>query len=337
MPKELTHLIISNEALQRVNAKAPETAAILSKNLDLFMLGSLICDTAYYHIPIFNKKKSIIFISQIIHTDGGDISKDFVVRLAENRYQCNANQHFAFLCGVLSHHLADRAFHPLVIYLTGNYHDDDPQIRHSAQARHRFLEGLIDLNLANSSNVPLQSKKGGKLFLSMEKDALLPILISFVYAAMPQTKEEVAKDIASILLALPGFQIGLLNLYGKGYFRRIILAINKLFRFKFSGYAAMLYPRRSGARLPLFAKKISYLDPFTGEKKRETLSGIKERAITDLTSAIIACHAAKGDISKAIAPYFQQSSEKAGQPKFSDTAEIDKALNQFLGIRAKRC
>ena len=334
MPKELTHLIISNEALQRVKAKAPETAAILSENLDLFMLGSLICDTAYYHVPIFNKKKSIIFISNIIHTDKGDISKDFVVRLAENRYQCNADQHFAFLCGVLSHHMADQAFHPLVIYLTGNYHDNDPQIRHSAQARHRFIEGLIDLNLANSSNVPLQSKKGGKLFLSIEKDVLAPLLLSFIYAAMPQAKEEKAKDIASTLLALPGFQIGLLNLYGKGYFRRIILAINRLFRFKFSGYAAMLYPLSIEARLPLFAKRTDYLDPFTGEKKNETLSEIKERAITNLTNAIIACHAAKGGISKAIAPYFQQSSEKVGQPKFSDTAEVDKALNQFLGIRS---
>ena len=334
MPKELTHLIISNEALQRVKAKAPETAAILSKNLDLFMLGSLICDTAYYHVPIFNKKKSIIFISNIIHTDKGDISKDFVVRLAENRYQCNADQHFAFLCGVLSHHMADRAFHPLVVYLTGDYHDDDPQVRHSAQARHRFLEGLIDLNLANSSNIPLQSKKGGKIFLSREKDILGPLLLSFVYAAIPEAKEEEAKDIASILFALPGFQIGLLNLYGKGYFRRIILAINRLFLFKFSGYAAMLYPTKREVKLPFFAKEISCLDPFTGEKKRETLSGIKERAVDDLTSAIIACHATKVDISKAIAPYFQQSTEKVGQPKFSDTTEVYKALNEFLGIRS---
>ena len=333
MPKELTHLIISSEALQRVKEKAPETAELLSENIDLFMLGSLICDTAYYHIPIFNKKKSIICISQIIHTDGGDISKDFVVRLAKNRYECKTDQHFAFLCGVLSHHIADRAFHPLVIYLTGNYHDDDPQVRHSAQARHRFLEGLIDLNLTNNSNIPLQSKKDGKLFLSMEKDVLSPLLLSFVYAAMPQLEEERAKEITSILFKVSGFQIGLLNLYGKGYFRRIILAINRLFRFKFSGYAAMLYPERREAMLPLFAKKISYLDPFTGEKKRETLSRIKERAVDDLTNAIIACHAAKADLSKALAPYFRQYSKQVGQPKFMDTTATDEVLNRFLGLK----
>ena len=153
MPKELTHLIISTEALEKVEKKSFDAAAIINKNLDLFMLGSLICDTAYYHIPIFNKKKSILSISQAIHNARGDLNKKVITRLAKNERQCEPDQHFAFLCGVLSHHMADRVFHPPVLFLTGDYHANDAQEKYFAEARHRFLEGLIDRYLAKGSNL----------------------------------------------------------------------------------------------------------------------------------------------------------------------------------------
>ena len=336
MPKELTHLIISTEALEKVEKKSFDAAAIINKNLDLFMLGSLICDTAYYHIPIFNKKKSILCISQAIHNARGDLNKKVITRLAKNERQCKPDQHFAFLCGVLSHHMADRAFHPLVVYLTGDYHDCDARERHFAEARHRFLEGLIDRYLAKGSKLDLELKRDGKVDIKREKAVLHPLLLSFVYAAMPQLDGKRAEEMALTLYKLSGFQLALLKLYNKSWFRWIILSANRLFRFKFSNYAAMLYPAAGSSNIPLLAEGIDYLDPFSGDKHKENLLKIKDRAASDLASAIVECHDAKGDLSAALAPCFHPSSGKAGRPEFFDTAEVDSALKVFLGLRPKQ-
>lgn len=335
MPKELTHLLISAEVLIKVEERSLSAAAILNKNRDLFMLASLIPDTAYYHIPIFNKKKSIVSLSQIIHSDRGDLNKEVITRLAQNQRELKPDEHFAFLCGLLSHQIADRAFHPLIVYLTGDYHDNDECERHFAQARHRFLEGLIDLHLIKNLNPDIKLKRDGKVDIKREKTILYPLLLSLVCAAMPQLEDKRAQEVALTLFKVSGFQLGLIKLYDNIHFRRIILAINRLFHFKFSGYAAMLYPATNNSNLPLLAQKISYLEPFNGEKHEEAIFAIKEKAISSLTGAIVDCHNAKGDLSEAITPYFHPSSEKAGRPKFMNTTEIDKALKMFLGMEHK--
>lgn len=335
MPKELTHLLISAEALIKVEERSLSAAAILNKNRDLFMLASLIPDTAYYHIPIFNKKKSIVSLSQIIHSDRGDLNQKVITRLAKNNGELKLEEHFAFLCGLLSHQMADKAFHPLIVYHSGDYHDSDASEREFAQARHRFLEGLIDMHLIKNLSTDIKLKKDGKLDIKRDKVILYPLLLSLVNAAMPQLEDRRAEEIALTLFKLSAFQIGLLNLYDNSYFRRIILAINRLFNFKFSGYAAMLYPTANNSNIPLLAQEISYLEPFNGEKHEETIFAIKEKALSSLAGAIVDCHNAKGDLSKAITPYFNPSSEKAGRPKFMNTTEIDKALKIFLGMEHK--
>ncbi|MDT8318335.1 MAG: zinc dependent phospholipase C family protein, partial [bacterium] len=250
MPKELTHLIVSAGALEKVEKKSLGAAGILKENLDLFMVGSLICDTAYYHIPVFNKK-SILCISQAIHNARGDLNKEVIARLTKNEEQCSPDRHFAFLCGVLSHHITDRAFHPPVIYLTGDYHAKDAQERHFAEARHRFLEGLIDGHLAKGSNLDLELKKDGEAEIKREKTVLHPLLLSFVYAALPQIDHKKAEEMALRLFKLSGLQLALLKLYNKSYFRSFILNTNRLFRFRLSNYAAMLYPAAGGLKMPL--------------------------------------------------------------------------------------
>lgn len=334
MPKELTHLIVSAEALEKVKMKSSEAAAILKENLDLFMLGSLICDTAYYHIPVFNRKKSVLSISQTIHNAGGDLNKEFIARLAKNQGQCRPDQHFAFLCGVLSHHITDRAFHPLVVYLTGDYHARDARERHFAEARHRFLEGLIDRHLAKGSDLDLELKKDGEADIKRDKTVLHPLLLSFVYSALPQLDHKRAEEMALTLFKLSGFQLALLKLYNKSYFRSFILTTNRLFCFKLSNYAAMLYPAAGSSKMPLLAGEINYLDPFSGVKHKESLLEIKERAVSSLTGAIVDCHDAKGDLGATLAPSFQPPSRKTGRPEFSNTSEIDRALKVFLGMRA---
>ena len=95
----------------------------------------------------------------------------------------------------------------------------------------------------------------------------------------------------------------------------------------------MLYPAAGSSNIPLLAEEIDYLDPFSGDKHKENLLKIKDRAACDLANAIVECHDAKGDLSAVLAPCFHPPSGKAGRPGFSNTAEIDRALKVFLGLR----
>ena len=330
MPKEWTHIIVSREAAQKVKGLDETAAAILEKRQDLFMIGAIICDTSYYHTPLFNKDKDVSFISKKIHNDRGELDGAFMRRLASSARHLPEEEHFAFFCGILSHAIADRVFHPLVLYLTGDYHAEGREEREMSQARHRFLEGLIDLKLAG--------REGGTCHMSdwrdlsyRKRNELLPLIIAFVTAADPAGSEERSRNVAKIVCRLLKKQLFLLKLYEKGYFRRMVLEINRLANFRFSGYAAMLYPEKRQSDRLFLKGELNYKDPFTGAEMRDTIRGLKDKAIDDLSSAIIS-YRNSGELAQGI----EGPCPLPGSPRFTDTGETGRDLDLFLGRKGDR-
>ena len=345
MPKELTHLIITDEAMKRVEALSPERGRILRENYALFMSGSIICDTAFYDISLFKREKSIDFLSHGIHTHRGALDENFFRRLIGSDSGKMGEKDFAFACGILSHHMADKNFHPFVGYFTGNYMDEDPARKRRAEAAHRFLEGLIDLQLKERVSASIDPSYARKLLKG--NASLLPSLKSFVKAAKGkagQGEEELSKRLFSLF----NFQLRLLGLYEKKWFKWTVLLINRLFKFKFSNYAALLYPDRSYLDLPLFTGPLSFIDPFSGGSAETSVLEIAEKSIKELTEAILAyqnvlpseaCRDGEYEMNEAhFSSFFRPTPAGGGVDKrffASDVVIIEEALDKFLG-REKR-
>ncbi|HEY8909956.1 MAG TPA: zinc dependent phospholipase C family protein [Desulfosporosinus sp.] len=143
MPKELTHWHIAREALQR--GLPVKVGEIITSNPALYYIGAVAHDIAYYDLS----KPSEARIERVANQLHGMDGENTLVPLSEmmdTALKQDDNQALlAFLLGMLTHFVADSAFHPMVYYMSGNYFAKDPDERSKAVFRHRLLETGIDL------------------------------------------------------------------------------------------------------------------------------------------------------------------------------------------------
>jgi hypothetical protein len=142
MPKENTHLFFADRLLHRF--PDPDILLLLKENRNPFFLGAVLPDAFYYH-----PRKDVTGVSKRLHgiTDNpGDIIAAFIHGAREHRSPPDA----AFALGYLSHCLLDRAFHPTIRILTGDYDDPDPEKRKASQYRHRLIETALDRRINDS-------------------------------------------------------------------------------------------------------------------------------------------------------------------------------------------
>ena len=81
MPKEFTHFLIADKALDMTAITNADAARCIKENYNLFMLGAILCDSPYYHLPFSGAKKHLLALSQNIHTSCGEIDSTFFLRL----------------------------------------------------------------------------------------------------------------------------------------------------------------------------------------------------------------------------------------------------------------
>jgi len=136
LPKENTHLFFASRLL--ASAAHRDVLELLNENQREFFLGAVFPDAFFYH-----PKRSVQSASARLHGIGDAPGAIVSLFLAEARQRrCAADA--AFALGYLSHCALDSLFHPVVVELTGGYHDSDPGKRNAARYRHRLLETGVD-------------------------------------------------------------------------------------------------------------------------------------------------------------------------------------------------
>ena len=340
MPKELTHFTVSDLALERIERDFPESGRLLRNNYEHFMLGSIIPDTAYYHMPFLDKGEKVSFLSDKIHTKGGCLESAFLRRVMEMA-MTGDDKAFAFSCGIVSHHLADAAFHPFVVYHTGSFTDPLVARRKSAQARHRFLEGLIDLKIVSeqSRQVATVSRRMAGLLKKMPSPRLC--LSLFIEAVLPQEGEECIKSLTKHLETARFFQLRLLGLYGRAYFKALILLVNRLSGCRYDHYAGLLYADRSYLALKLLNERVEFKGPFTGEGLKQSLSSLLDETADQVAGALSRYGEWRDRREKCPPDFFTAilpgpgGGAAGGRPEpweaIFDVSEMEEALKRFTG------
>jgi hypothetical protein len=242
----------------------------------------------------------------------------------------NKEAYFAFLCGILSHHLADRNFHPFIFYFTGEY---------SNPSRHRFMESLIDIRLMDVMTGKKIRQTPATDYLRLEKAEMLPCLQIFIRAAVPQATESETAGIAGQLWKALRFEIFLSRLYKNRLLRKTLVRANSLLKGGLSPLITLFYPEEGSCDLPLLNSRFSYRDPFSGEEIDTCLGSIAEETTEQLSSAIILAY----ENLKESKPLFDEDrknklfnkrDKEAFEFRHSDTEAIGAAMQAFLGIKA---
>jgi len=326
MPKEFTHLLISHAAISKI---APENVGIgrcLKENYRFFMLGAILCDSPYYHLPFSGGRGRLIALSKNIHNPFGEIDVDFFRCLSEMAAKEKKGSYLAFICGILSHHLADRNFHPFIFYFTGKYSDP---------SRHRFMEGLIDLRLMDVMAGRKICRTTIADYLVLEKAAMLPCLRMFILAAMPRAGENETAGMAELLWKALRFEIFLSRRYSNRLLKKAMIRTNIFLKGRLSPFVTLFYPEEDSCDLPLLNSTFRYCDPFSGEERDACLDSVAERTAEQLASAIILAHRNMKDSKPffdedTMGRLFKERDKGAFEFRKSDTKALDTAMQSFL-------
>lgn len=334
MPKELTHLIFSDLALKGIEETCPETGKVLRDNYDIYLLGSIIPDTPFYDLSFFNKKKSITFLSKKIHSNRGGLSSQFISRTLEEGLN-GGRESFAFSCGIISHQWADSVFHPFIVHFTGNFSDPDFTERRKAQARHRFLEGLIDLKLMSEPSIQSDltpSRTACRL------QAARAFTFSFVRSILPGENDEAINELNLRLHKVCSYQLKLLGLYDKTFFKALILLLNRLWGYNYEHYAGLLYADKDYLSLPLLNEEVVFNDPWSAMKMKKSVAGLTEEVVEKMKLSISRYGAARKDMSSLNPALFDEILPGCREEKRDEiikdsfaTREVAQALNRFIG------
>lgn len=154
MPKELTHCIFADRALAafaRQGEGATAFAALLDRQRGALHLGAVMVDSYFYALHVPGLEKPFAEIGDVIHgATGEDTSRLPLAMLEAARAtgdEARREERLAFAAGFLTHVAMDSVLHPFVYNVTGNYYAPDPRAREGAMARHRLLEGWLDLRM----------------------------------------------------------------------------------------------------------------------------------------------------------------------------------------------
>ena len=297
------------------------------------MLGAVICDSAYYDLNLPGWNRPISFLSERVHTSRGDIDGRFFGTLASLAPTLENATFFAFLCGVLSHHILDRSLHPLIVYFTGDYRDPNPVKRRWSQARHRFLEGLIDLWVMREAAKGRDRREWLDEITTPGYSALSPCISLFIRAIVADGEGDEVRLLSRRLYRAVRTECALVRLFGIPAFRELSLILNRLAGGRLLHYAALCYADHGFLDIPLFSGKVTYRDPFTGEKRHTAMATLLDELVDTLAAAYTDLHRSLESHEGLPAPQEGPDWFESGgleSPRFFDTAIMDDAVYRFL-------
>lgn len=188
MPKEITHWIIAERAVERL-AGDSLLGSSARQAMNTMRLGAIFHDVLYYLTDIPARHPARQVPDTLHGVMGGDTYK--IARAIADVYYHHRDmpQLLAFLAGVVSHIQADIVFHPMVYYTSGN--PFDRATKSAATRHHRVLESVIDM-LVCAPSYRVESFHVGQYLKSAEVD--MRMLWTLLYQGFTTVPEQTLAD-----------------------------------------------------------------------------------------------------------------------------------------------
>lgn len=266
MPKEQCHFMLAQKAAKAATGRV---ARAVAKAPNLFLLGAVIMDTPLYAVA---DKGLCLPITERLHGQHGENPFEDAARVLEGAAPGFADEALSFAMGVVSHVMADAAFHPFVFYVSGSCTHPLAVTRALCVARHRRVETLMDTMFMNNGGMPRP-----RTFYGLASGAEAPARTVRGMAAElfgvsgPGWDRRVRSMMAghcilqALFLAHPASH--LVHMAGRFYVEKV------------RGLDALFYPY-DGKRPQLgTSAALKYLHPVTGKAREATISGLVKRAV----------------------------------------------------------
>lgn len=269
MPKELTHWTIARHVFEQMDDSLIKSS--IADHREMYFIGAIAPDTPYYlngyYRPFFQS------LAEYLHGVHGENTYKPLGGLFQRFPDKIPPPVMAFICGILTHIMIDGEFHPLVYYLTGDYHHTDPAARNRAIIWHRRLEAEMDLYYSRC----FETIQPAFLSFCLERkkisdEELLDLLCMLYFNSDNKYRSQTGKAIKT--------QAGMLRRFNNRTLYLVYRLFNILSQGRLYPVLALFYPPEKQARLERFEKEFEYVHPWNGEKRRERLEDIEKRVIS---------------------------------------------------------
>jgi hypothetical protein len=275
MPKEITHWLISDETAKRLGDTCLGRAARGHPNALRF--GAVFHDVLFYLTG--SDPATIHYRAQAnrLHGAQGEDTHELLRRVVAvlPASPCRAPLQ-AFLVGLASHIRTDATFHPLVFYLTGNYHDRDPRARNRAIRRHRQFEAWLDLRFCGGP-ARARTYTAERMLRNLEYplSGLLPEL-----APLLADNDQTPAAQPALERALRTFR-QIQGWLARPLPARLAGLLDPLLPSGVREYTALFYTPSLATRTDRLTGNISFRHPVTGTPGVTTLAQLFEQAVQD--------------------------------------------------------
>lgn len=243
MPKENTHLHFA-EKTRKMN---PELANLIDKNLNYFRLGSVTPDAFFY-----SKNKAVFDISDHLHGKEGNLTNKFIFDLLDHAKKNRNEKLLVFMLGYITHCCLDIIFHPVIFYLTGNYHSKDFEKKEKAVYQHRRFEVLLDKKVNSEYHFANSIDKS-----IYEDDELLTAISSILNISKVDVQLSFLR------------QFNLNKVFKNDLLHKILKILNKLHILNYKNESAFFYGKLANDLI--IPEEIEYKDLLTGVVSKKSL------------------------------------------------------------------
>ena len=281
MPREIVHWHVVDLLPQALEAHDPALASLIRLNRNAAYLGAVAHDTPYYYAFGFSSKAQ--HVAETLHGKDGEDTFQPLFTLAQSIQTSKSDQwhesDLAFLYGMLSHAVVDMQFHPLVIYLTGNYYHPDEKQRKINRAAHRVFEVLLDSYFLHS----LEAHCPKVLMRILESNSSLYARVSSLLSRLKLGDERFwSKSIFDTAWCQKRF---LQLRYGL-----LMRALSYVWPSRVKEFDALFSLGRSRAPA-YFAEALSYRNPVSGETFSHRIEELIEMSVAETVKVILEVHA----------------------------------------------
>lgn len=287
MPKEITHWVVAEKVYQSLPNGSLKDSVL--ENKFLYYLAAVCFDTPYYarsrHARLLKQ------VADRLHFCEDEDSFKPLARMLEHGRDYPDGQLWAFICGCITHIIADSQFHPLVYHLTGNLQDPDPFKKREANIRHRQLEARLDLYLKDSTVLVNR----GRLDLCLSNNTLSMLEYARLLGVLYHTGSVLPER--EIMQAVQDHAL-IFSLFSCCPVYYVYVCANFLTGGRLTENLAAFYPPEP-VRPEVFEESVSYTNPFTGEKHRESFSEVLGRTV-DYSIDILGSLGSPGDYDAAL-------------------------------------
>ncbi len=319
MPKECAHWIIARRAA--ASCAGPRVKALLRRWEPLYLLGSVIPDTAFYAAAGRHRAR-LLEVARTLHGSRGGDPLFFLERAAGDREP--SEPRVALALGAVCHIMADSQFHPIVYHFCGLEEEHRGALR-----RHYLFEGWLDVHYRSLESPPGRGR------------------LASILRSAPQPLREVAAAAHGLFFDGPTSRRSVAAALRRHariqrlFYSRVAAAAAAAVRRvapAAGAYEALAYPRDEGA-VPFFSKPFSYRHPLTGDERTEGLADVEGR-VTALMRQAFDVFEAGTQRRAAAARVPRLSAETGGAPsarprseslRWFDLADVD----ELLGVRSR--